>query len=318
MLDQIQGQDKARRTLEAVVAGRLNRPLLLHGPEGVGKRFSALLTTRSLLCQGDRTVACGCLSCTQIRQDVHPDVLVIRATDKDIGVDEIRDALQSLLVYPTQGEHRVVILDGADRLTPAAGNALLKTLEEPPPYARFFLLAEERSQVLPTIRSRVGEVCFLPLPAAFVQSVLSRHLPDPAKALVIARLSEGSVGRALHVWGSGRLGLRDKILDLFKAAVRRDLRVVFALVDGLEKDLDLGLGFADLLLHDLLMHPTYPDRCLNTDRMEALADLAGQGPRGGWEKVRVRLGELKKLKGERKIQAAFHLKALFADLFVGI
>lgn len=317
MLDRIVGQKTAARYLAAVVSGRLTRPLILHGPEGTGRRTGAVFTTRTLLCTGDRTYACACLNCEQIRQDVHPDVVQVRAGEKDIGVEAVREVLASLLDYPSQGAFRVVILEGVDRLTPAAAGALLKTLEEPPPFARFFLLAHDIHAVIPTIRSRCGEVFFLPLPLAFVQSVLSQHEPDTDKALVISRLSEGSVGRALQFWGGGKLVLRDKILSLLQAASRRDLQATFSLVDSLERDIDLGCHFLDLLLHDLLMLPTCPDRCLNQDRLGDLRELGPKGPRRGWDSLRVMLRGMAADRRATKIQVPFHLKSIFAEAFLG-
>lgn len=314
MLSLLRHQTEASRYLGRVVEGGWATPLLLHGPEGTGRRFAAMAVVSDLLCEGDRSMGCPCLPCEQIRQGVHPDVHVLAAGEKDIGVDESRELIDALLTYPSQSAYRLVVIEGADRLTVPAANALLKTLEEPPAFARFFLLAHEADRVLPTIRSRCGAVCFLPLPEAFVVSVLLRHEPDPDKALVYARLSEGSIGRALQLWGGGRLALRDKVIDLFRAVVRHDLQVLFSLLDGVEKELAQVFSFLDLLLCDLLMLPLDPARCYHLDRLDALRELRGKVTDVQVHALRHELRELRRVSGTTKVQVLFHLKSIFASV----
>ena len=317
MLSDLQHQDDALRFLRRVVEGHITNPLLFVGTEGVGRRFAAFQTTRELFCTGDKTTTCACVDCVQLAQSMHPDLLQISPQDgKDIGIDVARGMLDTLGTYPTQAPFRVVILDGADRLTTPAANALLKTLEEPPATARIFLLAESASRVLPTIRSRCGLLNFLPLPEPFVHSRVQQFESNPEKALVYARLSAGSVGRAIQYWGSGRLALRDKALSLLTYALTKDIPGIFLLVDQLEKDLPLTLRFLGTITHDLMMLGVVPDRIVNLDIAESLRKMPPPFP-DAWIRLHRSVESLLALYRGTKVQLGFHTKAILVETFVG-
>lgn len=311
MLIDVQGQAEGVRYLRRVVDGTLTSPLLLVGPEGVGKRFSVNEAAK------ERFSAAGGAEyhLAQIARGIHPDLCVVTQTDgKDIGIAEIRETIDLTSSYPCSAPVRYVVIDGADHLTDAAANALLKTLEEPPSTTRFFLLAQNARAVLPTIRSRCGELRFRPLPEKFVTEFLGQHTDDPSKALVYARISEGSVGRALQYLGSGRLTLRDEMLGLIKVGLTGDLSSLFSAV-GKVGSLSLGLKFLDHVLRDLAMLPYDSTTLTNVDIAREL------------ELLRPRLGEEKLwglIEGVRNVQRlpssmnlAYHVKSIFASVFTG-
>lgn len=317
MLNDVLHQDDAVLFLRRVVEGRLTNPLLLLGGEGVGRRYAALQTTRELFCTGDRSSACSCVDCLQVTQGMHPDLLVLAPQDgKDIGVDAARSLIEAIDTYPTQSALRVFIIDGADRMTAPAANALLKTLEEPPATARIFLLAESAARVLPTIRSRCGVLNFRPLPEAFVHEKVQQFEKDVTKALVYARLGEGSVGKAIQYWGSGRLALRDKALSLLTSAVARDVAGVFLLLDQLEKDLPLTLRFLDTIVHDLLVLDVDDTRVLNLDVKDTLRKMRSPSPTT-WQTLHQGLDSMLAKARATKTQLAFHAKTLLLETFVG-
>ena len=130
MLDEVQGQEDGVRHLRRVVAGQLVSPLLLVGEEGTGRRFATLQAIREMFCTGTRRPDCSCPDCIQVTAGAHPDLMIVEATDKDIGIDSIRDALERAGSFPAVAPVRVFLIDGADRMTVPAANALLKTLEE--------------------------------------------------------------------------------------------------------------------------------------------------------------------------------------------
>src|SRR5690606_13632128 len=146
---------------------------------------------------------------------------------------------------PAQAPYKYLVIDGADRMTSAAANALLKTLEEAPSEVRFFLLAEDETKVLPTIRSRCALVRFQPLSEEFILHTLQQHTDDSTKALVYCRLAEGSVGRAVKFLGSGRLMLRDQMLTLFKIGSTGNIQQLFSAIDSVDEDLLQGLRFGE-------------------------------------------------------------------------
>ena len=128
-------------------AVRCRRRSLLAGPEGVGKRRTALAIAETLNCLELRTAddfevdACGaCASCRRIARGVHPDVIVLEPGETGtIKIDEIRDVIDRANYRPFEGRRRAVIVDEADTMMPSAQNALLKTLEEPRPGSVFVL-----------------------------------------------------------------------------------------------------------------------------------------------------------------------------------
>jgi DNA polymerase-3 subunit delta' len=208
-----------------------------------------------------------------MNEDVHVDFTTIAPEgDKDLGIDPIRDLIEGSNSYPMVGPIKIILVDGVDRLTTPAANALLKTLEEPPSKVRFFLLAENYARVIPTIQSRCGRVEFSRLPETFIQSKVQQFESDVMKARVYARMSEGSVGRALRYWGASRIVFRDRLISLLTAAANKDFTSVFASVSTLEKELNLALKILDQLVHDLLivrLHAPHmpPRRAGSTDRI---------------------------------------------------
>lgn len=266
MLTAIREQPEAVKFLERVVEGGLTSPLLLLGQEGVGRRFSVTAAAKQRFSNGQDN-----FHCLQIERGMHPDLIVISPplTNRDIGVDIIREVTDTAYSFPSMAPVRYVVIDGADYLSAAAANALLKTLEEPPTTTRFFLLTESLSGVLPTIRSRCGLVRYRPLSEALIVEHLSQHTTDATKALVYARLGNGSVGRATQYLGSGRLALRDQVLGLLEKGLAGDLSSLFSAVDNVN-GLQLGIQFLEFLLRDFIMLPIDPTRLTNIDIVDKI------------------------------------------------
>ncbi|HEY7054893.1 MAG TPA: DNA polymerase III subunit, partial [Vicinamibacterales bacterium] len=157
--------------------GALPASLIFSGPDGVGKRSTAVALAQVLNCErpaayGDAPgiAACGeCSACRRIARGVHADVLVLEPGETGtIKVDQVRDAIERAAYRPFEGRRRVVIVDEADALLPEAQNALLKTLEEPPPASLFVLVTARPDVLLPTVRSRCHRLRFGPLAEADV------------------------------------------------------------------------------------------------------------------------------------------------------
>src|SRR6266446_5695569 len=191
--------------------------LIFAGPSGVGKRLTAVATAQALNCtapiittdssrghgpSGETVDACGrCAACKRISRGVHPDVLIVEPGDSgSIKIDQVRDIDDRAAYRPFEGRRRAVIIDDADALVPAAQNALLKTLEEPPPSSVFILVTARPDSLLPTVRSRCSQIRFARLTSADVAEVLERNHKYPKReALAVAAAADGSVGRALNV-----------------------------------------------------------------------------------------------------------------------
>ncbi len=188
----------------AIARNTLPQSLVFAGPEGVGKRLTALSVAQALNCPkaapaADLPVdACGeCSVCRRIASGVHPDVITLAS---DIGIDDIRDAIQSAGYRPFEGKRRVVILDAADKLSSEIQNALLKTLEEPRPSSNFILVTARPDALLPTVLSRCPLLRFGRLPATEVERLLQeQHGLAAPRAHAVAQAAEGSLSKALVV-----------------------------------------------------------------------------------------------------------------------
>jgi DNA polymerase III subunit delta' len=271
VLSDVVGQDEAVHCLRRVVEGKLRSPLLLIGDEGTGRRFSVnqAFAEIAVARRGEK-----CPDLKQLDQGMHPDMTFVTApSDKEIGVDPIREALAKAGNLPASMPYRFFVIDGADRMTPAAANAILKTVEELPSYARFFLLAESYDRVIPTIRSRCGRVNFRKLPESFIISKISSFEKDPDRALVYARLGEGSVGRAVRYLGSNRLAMRNSVFNALQLSVQGDLPSAFSALDDLAKELPLALRFLVFLVHDVFVCALDPPRVINQDIAEDLLSM---------------------------------------------
>lgn len=311
MLSDVYGQDLGVAYLRGVVEQRVTSPLLIVGEEGVGRKFAVLQAVREMFCTGTHDAACQCTHCSLLGEDTHPCLHMICPVEgKDIGVEAIREVITESESYPTMGSWSVFIIDGADRMTIPAANALLKVLEEPPSAVRFFLLAESKNNVLLTIQSRCGLVPFQRLPEPFILSMVQRFEKDDAKALVYARLADGSVGRAVQYWGSGRLTLRDKVFALLKLGLKRDLLSLFSAVESLGQELPLGLRFLATLLLDLRMILHAPDLVTNRDLSEELGEIARSLSDTTWHAITVDLRRIQTLSRTTHIALPFHVKTM--------
>ena len=167
----------------AVAQRTLPPSLMLTGAEGIGKRRVAIALAQALNCPTPTATdtleldACGtCASCQRIARGMHPDVLLIEpGSNGSIKVDQVRDAVDRAAYRPFEGKRRVVIIDQADALVDQAQNALLKTLEEPPPASVFLLVTSRPDAMLPTIRSRCPQLRFRPLSVEEVVRALTRR-----------------------------------------------------------------------------------------------------------------------------------------------
>jgi DNA polymerase-3 subunit delta' len=190
----------------AVAQDTLPPSLLFAGTRGVGKRKVAVALAEAVNCLAPLSTealprdACGeCASCRRISRGVHPDVLVVEPGDTgSIKIEQIRDVVDRAGYRPFEGRRRVVIVDDAEAMVEPAQNALLKTLEEPPPASVFVLVSSMPDALLPTVLSRCPRLRFGDLSAVEVAAALMRdHEYDEAEARAAAADADGSIGRAL-------------------------------------------------------------------------------------------------------------------------
>jgi len=313
MLEEVQHQKEGVKFLQRFVEGSLVSPILLLGPEGVGRKFSVLKAAQEAFCIGTHKSDCPCSSCYTIAKGIHPDIITLAAGEKDIGIDDIRGIISEAKNYPSVSKVRCFIIDGADRFTVSAADAFLKTLEEPPARSRFFLISETASRMLPTILSRCGQVRYVSLPEAFVLSVVQRYEEDSAKAFVYARMGEGSAGRAVYYWGSGKLILRDQVIRVLQSALDKDLPSLFSSIDTMNRDLVLAIKFLEQILHDILIVSVDPKKVIHSDRLEDLEKLGKRAPLLVWFKLARKVKDLQVRHQATKLNIPFHFKTILVE-----
>lgn len=257
----------------AIDRGTLPPTLLFAGPMGVGKWRVAVATAQALNCLEPRrgveahlaVDACGrCRACDRIARGLHVDVIVVEPDEKaSIKIDVVRDVLSRTAYRPFEGKRRVVLVREADTLEPQSQNALLKSLEEPPPATVFIMTTAVPGALLPTVRSRSMTLRFGRLTAGEVSAVLVRdHEHTEADARAVAALADGSVGQALSLGSTDVAVLRETALLLLKeTAARTDvpgrLQVAGAVASGPSKkdrsrdDLAVVLRLTASMLRDI-------------------------------------------------------------------
>jgi DNA polymerase III subunit gamma/tau len=206
--DDVVGQEHVVRTLKnAITRNRIAHAYLFVGPRGTGKTSTARIFAKALNCtdgpKADFDVEDP--SCKAIAEGSHLDVIEIDGASNN-GVDQVRDLRETVRYAPAQGKFKIYIIDEVHMLSPAAFNALLKTLEEPPAHVKFVFATTDPQKVLPTIVSRCQRFDLKPIPPPLIVERLKRiaesekiSISDGALAC-IARLADGGMRDAQSIF----------------------------------------------------------------------------------------------------------------------
>ncbi len=262
------GQEKGKRILlRSLAAGRIPHALLFRGPDGVGKALFARGLAAVLNCRDQAAgAACGrCPSCRKLAAMNHPDFLVVRPEKGALKIEQIRRLSRELSYPPYESKRRVVVLEDIQTMRREAANSLLKTLEEPPADNLLVLTADASREILPTLVSRCQVVPFVPLSLVDTVTLLQQHGVDAVAAPLLARLSEGSPGRALLFHRQEMVGLWREVVTLLVGAGEDPDREVLPLLHmaermaALQEALPSLLGLLKIWLRDLLCVDLAPD-----------------------------------------------------------
>jgi DNA polymerase-3 subunit delta' len=321
--DFLGNEPTVRHLREAIAASRFPHALILSGPRGAGKYTLAIKLAQTLNCldlqQSDGLPdPCGaCSNCVRMgqasdldarfdeavaaREDLrdadkrdtriliqtHPDLLVIPPDPPQllIKLGQVRSVVREIYRMPAEARRAVYIFTSSAFMKEAA-NSLLKALEEPPPHAAIFLLAENPGDLLPTIRSRAAIVRLGALPLDQIESVLAARRPElrSQQRSLIARLAQGAIGQALGFDLEAYLASRADALVILRSATNDpDFSTLFrttesyrAGAEGQQKTASLIRAFNSLLEDLLLLRSGTPHFIRNIDLQQELAATAEQ------------------------------------------
>jgi len=306
--EEVIGQDHITKTLQnAIASKRIHHAYLFTGARGIGKTTVARILARALNCEkGPIAEPCGkCVSCTKIAQGASLDVQEIDGAS-NTGVDDVREIRDRTKYMPAGGRYNIYIIDEVHMLSTAAFNALLKTLEEPPPHVLFIFATTEAHKIPATILSRCQRYDFRRIPVSKITESLKKIAKDEDVAIddeslaLIAREATGSLRDAQSLFDqaiafSGRtvstdnikamLGFLDRklLLDILDAIFAKDTKLALALLgEVFETGADLtrfAMDFLACLRHLLVIKECGLEKGLfdlPQDEIEILSRLASK------------------------------------------
>ena len=288
----ILGNDLIKKSMvSSALLGRVSHAYIISGADGSGKKLLANAFAKSILCGKIPLLGgvprsggvvhegyCGtCKSCKTYDSGNNPDLVFISPQKTSLGIEEIREnIIENLSVLPYEAAKRVYIINDAHKLTPAAQNAMLLTLEAGPKFAVFLLLANSLANFLPTILSRCINYKVQPLNEDVIRSYLENNMQlEGSKAQIAASFAHGSLGRAIALaTDEDFTALRTMVLNLAQKPDFMDIAEIFAAAKSLEQYKDQVNDILDILkLHyrDTLISQQNTQNTIN--KIHAIDDI---------------------------------------------
>ncbi len=275
----IKGQKRVLALLRhAIERKRLPHAYLFLGPEGIGKKLTALTLAQALNCS-EQDTDFSCNSCHKISNGTHPDVIVIEPQETgNIKIEEIRQLQEQICYKPFEGRYKIWIIDQAQGLTPQAANCLLKTLEEPPENSIIILIASQPELLLPTVISRCQQVQFERLTPPVLKSLLREQGIAPDSLEMAVALADGGLSKVNREKLDDFYAWREEMLDYLQGQ-KNTFADVFALGTKLAKNKNqigqliqlFNLWYRDLLVLKLGLNTA---SLVNQDKCSQLHEQA--------------------------------------------
>lgn len=232
------GNERLKDNLRSSInRGRISHFYLISGPEGSGKRTLARLLGAAILCRGEGKPCGACPACRKALGNGHPDLITVDDPEKrTVPVELIRQARSDIYIRPNESDHKIYLFPRAHDMGIPGQNALLKVLEEPPPYGVFILLTDNPQKLLPTVRSRCTELALTALPEALARKQLRKEFPQAEEEAITAAISRsgGFLGQAKQLLEEGAQ-LPQQTQDLLMAYAHRDPYGIVQVLAPMEK-----------------------------------------------------------------------------------
>jgi DNA polymerase-3 subunit delta' len=279
------GQKEAIEILQdEIEKDRISHAYLFSAKEGSGKSKLAFEFAKASFCEEARIDSCGsCIDCRKMDHKNHPDFKIISVLEGKtaISIDQIRELKKEIAYKPYDSDHKIYIIEAADKMTKEAANSLLKTLEEPPSFATIILLAGDSGKLLPTIVSRCQQIKLSSVSQQKIKDLLLAEGLNKQQAEIISITAAGSPGKALDIIKiDNYFEQRQKIYDFLKKIKSKNTIEIFEITGKLCSLLKGDFPCFDLLsdwYRDImLIKHDYLDAVINKDYLEDLKILASE------------------------------------------
>lgn len=222
----IRGQDRAIGVLKGYIEqSHLQGGYIFAGPEGIGKRLTALTLAKAVNCKEQAADSCdSCPSCRKIDSNTHPDLHLLDPEGSEIKIEDIRQIQKEISLRPYEAEKKVFIINNAHQLTAESSNCLLKVLEEPPKNSLLILITDKPALLFKTITSRCKVLRFSAFGRRELFEVFRKeHGLDNDSAHYLAYFSEGRLGCALRLKAEDFLRQKNSVIDKIALSAKRNL-----------------------------------------------------------------------------------------------
>ncbi|MGO1369938.1 MAG: DNA polymerase III subunit delta' [Senegalia sp. (in: firmicutes)] len=277
------GQDRIKNNLKHAIKNySIAHAYIFEGEAGIGKSMMAQAFSKVLLCKENDSYACGkCSSCIKFDSLNHPDFHVEEKAAKSFKKEQIENIMKEIRTLPYEDGKKIFLIKDADKMTPEAQNAFLKTLEEPPDDTIIILNVENTKSLLPTIISRSQRLKFSPLKSIDIKNYIEeKYNIDSEKSHFIANFSNGNMGRAIDLSDSSDFNnLREELINIINTSIEKENFRVFTQSDFFEEnkeDIDLIFNMMITWFRDLLIYKNMKEHelIINSDKKNVLKNQA--------------------------------------------